>query len=659
MSNEDSRDHNSKDAENDARSPEQKSPEVKSPDAKSPVEKSPDEKSPGEKSPGEKSQTSHSEDTRDEDDSRDHDEDFNFDVTIGDICSKGFGIGMWHDLKRRAPHYLSDWTDIFYGKVLAAIFYMFFTSIAPAITFSVLLESGTEDDNGTPAIGTVEVLLSTAISGGIFSIFGGQPLCILGVTGPVSIFTVAVFNISKAIGINFLPFYAWTQIWAAIMHVLLASFNMCQLIAWVTRYSCETFGVLIALIYLYTGLDGIQMQFDRELDAALLSLWLSLGTFFLANRLSRATDWVVFTPMIRELISDYGATISIIFFSFVPYMSPEARNTDVETLDVPTSFQTTSDRGWFVNLGDISAGGVFAAIIPGFILTVLFFFDHNVSSLLCQSADLGLKKGSAYHWDFFVVGITVLITGLLGIPPTNGLIPQAPLHSKALTVTEKYTDSSGQTRERILHVYEQRASNFFQALLIGVMLSAPFLTVISYIPRSTLDGLFLYMGVESFPGNQFAERLSLLVTQSELRKSDHAFLEKLTWPRLRNFTLFQALCCVIIFAITFTEAAMIFPLLIASLVILRKLAFPRFFTQEELNSVDTSLHACADEDDEGEDDGMESSYHGKPKSAQAKADIQGVDIKRNGDSIEMKSLPQPANRASSIGAIQIPPQRTV
>ena len=32
------------------------------------------------------------------------------------------------------------------------------------------------------------------------------------------------------------------------------------------------------------------------------------------------------------------------------------------------------------------------------ILTVLFFFDHNVSSLLCQVPEFGLKKGSSYHW---------------------------------------------------------------------------------------------------------------------------------------------------------------------------------------------------------------------------------------------------------------------
>lgn len=34
------------------------------------------------------------------------------------------------------------------------------------------------------------------------------------------------------------------------MHLLLASFNACDLVSLVSRFSCEVFGVLIAVIYL-------------------------------------------------------------------------------------------------------------------------------------------------------------------------------------------------------------------------------------------------------------------------------------------------------------------------------------------------------------------------------------------------------------------------
>ena len=48
-------------------------------------------------------------------------------------------------------------------------------------------------------------------------------------------------------------------------------------------------------------------------------------------------------------------------------------------------------------------------------MLVLFVFDHNVSSIMAQSKEFKLQKGSAYHLDFFVLGICIVVTGVLGI----------------------------------------------------------------------------------------------------------------------------------------------------------------------------------------------------------------------------------------------------
>ena len=93
-----------------------------------------------------------------------------------------------------------------------------------------------------------QVILSTFITGSIFAIFGGQPLCIVGVTGPVTIFTIACYKLADGMDLPFIYFYTWVQIWAALFHVILAISNACEMIKMVTRYSCETFGMLIAII---------------------------------------------------------------------------------------------------------------------------------------------------------------------------------------------------------------------------------------------------------------------------------------------------------------------------------------------------------------------------------------------------------------------------
>mmetsp|Transcript_28810 Transcript_28810/g.42716 ORF Transcript_28810/g.42716 Transcript_28810/m.42716 type:complete len:583 (+) Transcript_28810:100-1848(+) len=524
---------------------------------------------------------------------------------------KGLFGGMLADLKRRAPHYISDWVDGFHPKIIAATLFMYFTSIAPAITFSTVLDTATKVD-GVSQIGAVEVLLSTAITGAIFSIFGGQPLCIVGVTGPVSIFTVTVFTMAKGLGVNFLPFYAWCQLWAALMHVVLAMTNCCTLISWVTRYSCETFGFLIAVIYLYTGIKDLVSYFGSDHTSSLLQLVLGLGTAWLAVTLTGARSWVIMRKWARNLVADYGATFAIIFFTAVPYMGKNA-DVDIEKLDVPEAFGTTSGRSWMVDLGALPAWAVFLAIIPGFILTVLFFFDHNVSSLLAQAPEFGLKKGTAYHWDFFVVGLQILLTGLLGIPPVNGLIPQAPLHTASLAEIDVVKQPDGKTREVITHVHEQRVSNLLQAALIGMMVSDPLLKVLGLIPKATLDGLFLYMGLASFPGNQFYERVMLQFTEPALRDSHHAYLDAVPFPVIRRYTAVQFALLVAIFLITLTPAAMLFPVLIAVLVPLRRQVFPRYYSPAHLAALDSG----GEENTHGKD------LEGEGEDAEAKAEMGG------------------------------------
>ena len=69
------------------------------------------------------------------------------------------------------------------------------------------------------------------------------------------------------------------------------------------------------------------------------------------------------------------------------------------------------------DLDRLSNSDIGIATIPAFVITVLFFFDHNVSSQLAQVREFNLKKPHAYHWDFFLLGVMCLVCGLCGLPP--------------------------------------------------------------------------------------------------------------------------------------------------------------------------------------------------------------------------------------------------
>lgn len=141
---------------------------------------------------------------------------------------------------------------------------------------------------------------------------------------------------------------------------------------------------------------------------------------------------------------------------------------------------------------------------------------------MAQGSEFPLRKPPGFHYDFFLLGVTTFIAGLIGIPAPNGLIPQAPIHTKSLLIMGKHeesaedNDSGNQARTRFsnnsilssIHrdfelsvpaansrheipvaVVEQRVSNLAQGSLCLVLLTGPFLHVLHLIPRGVLAGL--------------------------------------------------------------------------------------------------------------------------------------------------------------------------
>ena len=83
--------------------------------------------------------------------------------------------GLINDLKRRFPHYLSDFKDGLDPQVLAAAIFIYFAALSGAIAFGGLM--GEKTDN---LIGISETMLFSSISGIIFSLFAGMPMIITG-----------------------------------------------------------------------------------------------------------------------------------------------------------------------------------------------------------------------------------------------------------------------------------------------------------------------------------------------------------------------------------------------------------------------------------------------------------------------------------------------
>lgn len=513
------------------------------------------------------------------------------------------------NLRRR---YVSDWTT-FNQLIVASAVYIFFANLLPGITFASDLYNLTGQ-----SWGTIEVVLSTGLCGIIFSLCSIQPLTILGVTGPFSVLAENIYELcSKSLGVPFLPFMAWSLIHAGWMHCMLAIMNAHDwTMRYVTTFSTEVFSLLNSIIYFHKAIQELQRAHDTLSFAAFLYAIIgAAGTMLLAIFLSTAENWKpLFHRYVRVGLKEYAAAISIIVFIGLPQIG-ELAELDKSTLPVSESFHPTdpSRTRFFVEFWTLSIGWVFAALIPGAIITILFFFDHEVSSIICTIDRYGTKKPGGFTWDIVLLGLTTALCGLLGIPPANGLLPQAPLHSESLMHAEQETrtlvvEGKQMTESRVVRrVYEQRWSAFLHAGGILAFISPPLMRLLGLAPTSVLAGMFLFMGEQSLSVNPILFRVFYLLTPpSELPclPSTICTANPPRWKSyapIHGYTIVQVVVTIIIFVITLTKAAPCFPVIIIALVPVRLLLVKRIWRREVLRFVDA--WACREgtpEDDEDE-----------------------------------------------------------
>ncbi|EKM49721.1 uncharacterized protein PHACADRAFT_106746 [Phanerochaete carnosa HHB-10118-sp] len=556
------------------------------------------------------------------------------------LRSNSIGKGIIHDIRRRASYYVSDWTDAWNYRVIPAVVLIFFANVLPGIAFSLDLIETTQE------YGVSEVLLSSFMAAFIFSIFGAQPLCIAGVTGPITVLNKTIFDIIQRQDNppNYLQFVGWVYLWGAILHWITAALNWCNFLRYVTLFSCDTFGFYVSWVYLQYGVQVVTRQFpnpsapENTLDGAFVGIILALLMVMSSYLFRTASQSSYFHRHVRRFLADYGMPLSLVAASAMAYWG-RFNHANPTTLPVGKAFQPAGGRDWLVKFWQLEGKWVGIAFPFGFALWVLFFFDHNVSSLMAQGSQFPLRKPPGFHYDFFILGITTFIAGLLGIPAPNGLIPQAPIHTQSLLVMEsahrtkkddietssrllektprqpgepgliesrllnvhmphfqqelepdpthaKDGDGEARQHERPVAVVEQRVSNLAQGSLCLVLLSGPFLHVLSLVPRGVLAGLFWYMGLDALEGNGITRKLLYFLRDKSLTPKDDP-LRNVRKSRVLLFVAVQLAAFGATMAVTQTIAAIGFPIIILLLVPIRTLIIPRLpFTAEELNILD-------------------------------------------------------------------------
>ncbi|XP_017779385.1 PREDICTED: sodium bicarbonate cotransporter 3 isoform X3 [Nicrophorus vespilloides] len=539
--------------------------------------------------------------------------------------------GLINDLKRKTPFYWSDFKDALSLQCIASWIFLYFACLSPIITFGGLLSEATGKN-----MAAMESLVSGFVCGLGYGLFSGQPLTILGSTGPVLVFETIVYEFCQTLHWDYLSFRFWIGAWIAVILLILVAVDASALVCYITRFTEENFATLIAFIFIYkavenviligkkfpintTGLDVIPfdcdcfindsvkenypevgnwsnvnktacLEFNGTLigegcfaphyvpDVFLMSIILFLGTFILSVQLKDFKNALFFPAKVRAFISDFAVIIAILSMSLMDYVV----GISTPKLEVPHELKPTlPNRGWIVSPFMNPIYSIFLAILPALLGTILIFMDQQITSVIINRKENKLKKGCGYHLDLFILSILIMICSLMGLPWFVAATVLSINHVNSLK-QESECAAPGE-KPQFLGVREQRVTHILIFLTIGLSV---FLTpMLGHIPMPVLFGVFLYMGVASLKGLQFFDRI-LIIFMPVKYQPDYMFLRQVPLKRVHIFTLIQIACLVCLWVIkSFSTTSILFPLMLVVMIGIRK-SLDLVFTRRELKILD-------------------------------------------------------------------------
>uniref|UniRef100_A0A8B9TFM3 Anion exchange protein n=1 Tax=Anas platyrhynchos TaxID=8839 RepID=A0A8B9TFM3_ANAPL len=499
--------------------------------------------------------------------------------------------GLILDVKRKVPWFWSDFRDALSLQCLASFLFLYCACMSPCHHLRGAAGGGDRR--------AMESLLGASMTGVVYSLFAGQPLTILGSTGPVLVFEKILYKFCKDYALSYLSLRTCIGLWTAFLCVVLVATDASCLVCYITRFTEEAFAALICIIFIYEALEKLiclgetyPVHMHSKLD--FLTIYYckceapthpsnETLRFWESNKINvSAIAWGnltvtecrhfslkmfktsrYFPTRVRSTISDFAVFLTIVVMVLIDFLigipSPK--------LHVPHMFKPTrDDRGWLISpIGPNPWWTVLAALIPALLCTILIFMDQQITAVIVNRKEHRLKKGCGYHLDLFMVAVMLGVCSVMGLPWFVASGCSAP----------------GE-QPRFLGIREQRVTGLMIFVLMGC--SVFLTTVLKFIPMPVLYGVFLYMGVSSLRGIQFFDRLKLFGMPAK-HQPDFIYLRHVPLRKVHLFTLIQLTCLVLLWVIKVSRAAIVFPMMVLALVFVRKV-MDFCFSKRELSWLD-------------------------------------------------------------------------
>ncbi|KAG7271305.1 LOW QUALITY PROTEIN: hypothetical protein CRUP_021042 [Coryphaenoides rupestris] len=364
-------------------------------------------------------------------------------------------------------------------------------------------------------------------------------------------------------GIDYMELRLWIGLHSCLQCFLLVATDASYIIKYMTRFTEEGFSSLISFIFISDAIKKMLGSFNQLSKKECLTYGGSLA----GTSCKYVPDLALMSFIL--FFGTYSMTVSLKKFKSSRYF--------------PTK-PTRPGRGWLVMpFGKNPLWVCVASFIPALLVTILIFMDQQISAVIVNRKENKLKKGCGYHLDLFWVGVLMAVCSFLGLPWYVAATVISIAHIDSLKM-ESESSAPGE-QPQFLGVREQRLTGILVFVLTGVSIFlAP---ILQFIPMPVLYGVFLYMGVASLSGIQFWDRIKLYLMPSK-HQPDFSYLRHVPLRRVHLFTLVQILCLAVLWTLKSTFLAIIFPIMILGLMVVRKM-LDMVFSQHDLAWMDDIL----------------------------------------------------------------------
>ncbi|XP_075238832.1 band 3 anion transport protein-like isoform X2 [Convolutriloba macropyga] len=564
--------------------------------------------------------------------------------------------GLIRDVKRRYPLYRSDITDALNFQCFSVIIFIFFAALTPSITFGADVEM----ERVNSWMGVYETILGSAITGAAFGLLSGQPLLIIGCTGPLAVFEGSLYEVAESVSeVNYMPFRCWVGLWLLLICVLTAVFELSFVLKYFTRFTEEIFAMLVSLIFCVSvirnliqifkdhplgmpddcqvefyynstyvdqcivetadakcGNDSLLNQFSQDSEyccnepgmsvlspnTALLSLILTSGCFIIAYFLKQFRSSPFLSTHVRKALGDFGVPIAILVMTGLDLWLNDKIYT--KKLNFPDKFEPTKNadgsnftRNWLISPFELEKEYWWMALVaavPAVLVFFLIFIEIQITARILDKKEHNLQKGTGYHLNILMIGLSGIVCGVLGCPFVTGATVRSVSHTSALIVTDPHHAPGERAK---MSVIEQRVTSVMVNVFLG--LSVLLKSVLKHVPYSVLYGVFFYMGIACLGSLQFYDRIKLMFMQRKNYPSV-PYVRNVSGLKVHLFTIIQIFVLAILWAVKESPISILFPFFLIMLVPVRLKLLPKIYTEVELAALDSEEVDVAVEQDDAD-----------------------------------------------------------